>query len=71
VASGAILFDPTRPDQLAREITRIIREPERREELSELGRRRASEFTWRRSAQRHLELYREVSTHHEAASLRV
>jgi glycosyltransferase involved in cell wall biosynthesis len=54
---AALLFDPHRPAQIAAAIGRLLTDASMRERLGELGRLRASEFTWERSARLTLESY--------------
>lgn len=54
---AALLFDPHRPAQIAAAIGRLLTDAGMRERLGELGRLRASEFTWERSARLTLESY--------------
>jgi len=55
---AAEYFDPEQPDDLARAIEDVIFSHERQECLRRLGYERASEFTWRRTAEKTLEVYR-------------
>jgi glycosyltransferase involved in cell wall biosynthesis len=48
---AALMFDPNRPDELARAVTRLVRDHALAEELAARGRARATEFTWRRAAE--------------------
>jgi glycosyltransferase involved in cell wall biosynthesis len=54
---AAELVDPRSTDAVAAGLRRVLAHPERAEELRSLGPRRAALFTWRRSAERHLEAY--------------
>jgi alpha-1,3-rhamnosyl/mannosyltransferase len=72
VGEDGVLVNPRRPDLLAAAIGDLLRDPARREELSRRGRRRAAGFTWRRSAERHLEIYKAAaSLRHESPASRV
>jgi glycosyltransferase involved in cell wall biosynthesis len=53
----AVLVDPLDPDSIANGLREAIA---RRSDLGQLGLERAKEFSWRRAAQAHLEVYREV-----------
>ncbi len=54
----AVLYvDPRDPGKLAEELARVAAEPRLRADLAERGRRRAAEFSWARSARRHVEAY--------------
>ena len=68
VGSDAVIVKRNRPDKLAREINNLIGDPERCRQLSERGRKRAEEFTWKRSAQQHLELFETVVKSHESTA---
>jgi glycosyltransferase involved in cell wall biosynthesis len=50
-------FDPFRADDIARAILLVLGDPSRAQELARAGRERASAFTWRAVAERHLEAY--------------
>jgi glycosyltransferase involved in cell wall biosynthesis len=54
---AAVMFDPHRPAQIAAALGRLLTDAGLRERLGELGRRRASEFTWARSARLTLDSY--------------
>lgn len=54
---AAELVDPYNVDEIAGGLRRILDDSARAEELRELGLERASQFTWQRSAERHLECY--------------
>jgi glycosyltransferase involved in cell wall biosynthesis len=51
---AALLFDPTRADEIADAVSRLLLDPKLRAELTERGRRRAAGFTWRRAAEQTL-----------------
>jgi glycosyltransferase involved in cell wall biosynthesis len=58
VAGGAaLLFDPHRPAQIAAATRRLLTDAVLRERLRELGRERAQQFTWERSARLTLDSY--------------
>ena len=54
---AAELVDPYDTPAIARGLRRVLSDPERAEELRRRGLERAAMFTWRRSAERHLEGY--------------
>ena len=54
----AVLVDPLDPDSIAAGLREAL---ERRDELGLRGRERAREYTWRRAAEAHLEVYREAA----------
>lgn len=55
---AALLFDPSRPAQIAAAIERLLHEPELAARLAAAGRARAATFTWRRTAELTLAAYR-------------
>jgi glycosyltransferase involved in cell wall biosynthesis len=62
VADGAgLLFDPTRPDEIARAIRDILIDGELRSRMERLGLQRAAAFSWQRSAQLTLQVYEQVA----------
>jgi glycosyltransferase involved in cell wall biosynthesis len=63
VAGGAALvFDPERPDDIARAIEQVLGDPAQADRLRAAGREQAARFTWERSAQLTLEAYRRTLT---------
>lgn len=61
VCGGAAeLVDPYDIDAIAAGLLRVLSDPERAGTLVELGLSRAAAFTWRRSAERHLDCYRQL-----------
>jgi len=57
---AALLFDPHRPAQIAAALGRLLTDAGLRERLCELGRERARQFTWERSARLTLDSYARV-----------
>lgn len=56
-----VLVEPRSPQALARAIDGLLDAPERRLAMGRAGRQRALEqFTWRKAAERHVEVYREL-----------
>lgn len=55
--SAAELFDPRRPEDIARAVARLLDSPARRRELVEHGHRRCRELTWERTARATLDTY--------------
>jgi glycosyltransferase involved in cell wall biosynthesis len=52
IAGGAAsLFDAEKPEMLCQALLKVLRDPGTRETLIERGRRRAQDFSWRRSAE--------------------
>jgi glycosyltransferase involved in cell wall biosynthesis len=54
---AALYFDPESSDELARAVGRVLSENGVADRLASAGRRRAAEFSWRRSAEEHLQIY--------------
>jgi glycosyltransferase involved in cell wall biosynthesis len=59
-ADAAIRLDPSDVDGYARAIERVLTDPALAARLSESGRRRASTFSWTRTAEETLAVYREA-----------
>jgi glycosyltransferase involved in cell wall biosynthesis len=58
VCGEAVLYcDPHDPDDLAARMTEVASDAQLRADLGERGRRRAAEFSWARSARKHVEAY--------------
>jgi len=61
VADGAgVLFNPRKPEEIARAMADILLEPEMRHRLERLGTERATFFNWKVSAKATLDVYRDV-----------
>ena len=61
VTGGAArLVDPESTEEIARAILEVVENEEMRRQLAEAGRLRAAEFSWSRTAQLTLEVYREA-----------
>jgi glycosyltransferase involved in cell wall biosynthesis len=58
--SAALLFNPTSLDSFENCLVRVLTQPEVREGLREAGLRRAALFSWKRTAEETLKIYREV-----------
>lgn len=58
--AATILVDPGKPAELAEACQRLIEDSELRSKLVTLGRARAAEFTWNRTVQETLAIYRQV-----------
>ncbi len=56
--NAAELFDPRDPDDIARALGVLLRDPARREELVRRGHGRVAHFTWAQTGRRTLETYR-------------
>ncbi|MFI5121025.1 MAG: glycosyltransferase family 1 protein, partial [Thermoanaerobaculia bacterium] len=57
---AAVFFDPHDVGSIAAAVTALLGDEEKRDLLRERGRARASEFSWRRAAERTAEVYEEV-----------
>jgi glycosyltransferase involved in cell wall biosynthesis len=55
---AALQFDPLRPPDIAAAITRLLVDPDLREELVRRGHRRVAEFSWARTARETVASYR-------------
>jgi glycosyltransferase involved in cell wall biosynthesis len=63
VGNGGLLFDPDRPDELARLLRRLVADPCFRAGLAQRGRVRSATFSWSRTAQATLAVYQEALSH--------
>jgi glycosyltransferase involved in cell wall biosynthesis len=69
VADGAgIMFDPHSSTEMVRAMADLLRDAELRARMERLGLQRASQFSWRATAQQTLEVYREVAERHRTAA---
>ncbi len=59
LGDSGLLFDPENPASIARQMTRIVGDPQLRRTLAEKSRRRASLFSWHKAAEQTLRLYKE------------
>jgi glycosyltransferase involved in cell wall biosynthesis len=59
--AAALLFDPNSPAAMARVMAELVFDEELRARMGRLGRTRAAHFSWRKTAQRTLEIYQEVA----------
>ena len=59
--AAAILFDPEQTAEITRAMRDVLLNAELRTRMERLGLQRASLFTWERTAQKTLEIYREVA----------
>ncbi len=57
---AALLVNPYSVDEIKEAMERIIEDRQLREELSEKGIERAKQFTWEKSARKHLEVFKKV-----------
>jgi glycosyltransferase involved in cell wall biosynthesis len=60
VDGAAILFDPYSTDQMVRAIADLLLDSELRQRMERLGLQRAAHFSWQKTAERTLEVFREV-----------
>jgi glycosyltransferase involved in cell wall biosynthesis len=58
--AAAVLFDPCSTSEMTRAITDLVLDPELRARMEKLGLNRASQFSWRRTAESTLEIYHDV-----------
>ena len=61
VDGAAILFDPYSVDEMVRAMADLLRDGELRARMERLGLQRAAHFSWQKSADRTLDVYREVA----------
>ncbi len=61
VGNAGILLDPSDVAAWAEAIQRVSKDEQLRRDLSHRGRERAAQFTWTRTAQETLKVYRQVS----------
>lgn len=54
---AALYFDPDSADDLARAVDRVLSDDALAEDLAAAGRQRAAQFSWRRAAEEHLQIY--------------
>lgn len=58
---AAILIDPYDEDALARELLRIVNQPDLRDRMRQLGIEQARKFTWRNAAEKTLQIYKDIN----------
>jgi len=61
VGKAALLFDPYSEESIAEALRIMATEPERREALSALGRKRLKDFSWERTAKAYRAVYRRAA----------
>jgi glycosyltransferase involved in cell wall biosynthesis len=73
VDGAAILFDPYSIDQMVRALADLLLDSELRTRMERLGLQRAAHFSWQKTAERTLEVFREVAegTHAARPGVRV
>jgi glycosyltransferase involved in cell wall biosynthesis len=67
VDGAAILFDPYAVDEIARALSDLLRDGELRTRMARLGTQRAAHFSWQKTAERTLEVFRQVAGQPKAA----
>jgi glycosyltransferase involved in cell wall biosynthesis len=65
VGGDALIVDPAKPESLAEAIIKLAEGPLLREDLARRGLERAKRFSWRRSAEAHLDVYEMAVRSHE------
>ncbi len=63
VGDAALLFDPLDAEEMAQAVVRALSDSALRDELRRAGKARASSFSWRRTAEETLRVFREVLVH--------
>jgi glycosyltransferase involved in cell wall biosynthesis len=61
VDGAAILFDPYAQEQIVRALADLLLNPELRARMERLGLQRAAHFSWQKTAERTLDVFREVA----------
>ena len=69
VDGAAILFDPYRVDEIARALADLLLDAELRARMERLGLQRAAHFSWQKTAEKTLEVFREVAGRQPASRL--
>jgi glycosyltransferase involved in cell wall biosynthesis len=70
VDGAAILFDPYAVDEIVRAIADLLLDSALRTRMERLGLQRAAHFSWQKSAQRTLDVFREVAEGPRSGNLR-
>jgi len=60
VGDGGLLIDPEDSGEIAKAVERVLTDREFRSRLSEKALEQAARFTWRRTAEQTLQVYRSV-----------
>jgi glycosyltransferase involved in cell wall biosynthesis len=60
VGDAALMFDPTKPEEIAESLLKIIGDESLRRELIKKGKARAALFTWDNTARKTLEFFERV-----------
>jgi glycosyltransferase involved in cell wall biosynthesis len=69
VDSAAILFDPYRIDEIVRALKDLLVDAELRARMERLGLQRAANFSWQKTANAILDVFREVAYQNRSAAL--
>jgi glycosyltransferase involved in cell wall biosynthesis len=69
VDGAAIVFDPYNADEIVRAIADLLLDAELRARMERLGLQRAAQFSWQRTAERTLNVFREVLEGHRVEKL--
>ena len=59
--SAAVFFDPKAPGDIARALAELLLNPDLRARMERLGLKRSAQFSWRKTAQQTLDVYRTVA----------
>ncbi|MBM2826407.1 MAG: glycosyl transferase group 1, partial [Dehalococcoidia bacterium] len=62
VGDGGILIDPTKPEEWAEQISRVLSDTALAQGLKERAIKRAAQFTWEKTAEETLEVYRRINS---------
>lgn len=60
-ADAAVYFEPVETEDLADRMSQLLDSPDLRDNLIEKGKNRVKEFSWDKTAARHLEIYKQYS----------
>jgi glycosyltransferase involved in cell wall biosynthesis len=58
--SAAEYFDPYNSGEIAKAVAKVIDNPKRTDELKKLGAKQAAKYSWTKTAEQTLAVYREV-----------
>jgi glycosyltransferase involved in cell wall biosynthesis len=62
VGEAGLQVDPHRPDELAETLAEVLQSKDKREQMAAAGLRQAASFTWARSADQLMSIYRRVTS---------
>lgn len=60
VEDGGVLIDPENIKDIAEGILGLLRNPSLAKHIADMGQKRSRQFSWRRCAEQHIDIYREV-----------